>query len=87
MAPTDPPAGDDQVKHRPEKLEPTPDAKLVYNDYYNYHPVRQQAIYDMLSGLIADGVPIDGVGLQCHLNIEPQEFRSTLVDTERPCVS
>jgi endo-1,4-beta-xylanase len=46
-------------------------AKLFYNDYYNYHPVRQQAIYDMLAGLVADGVPIDGVGLQCHLNLEP----------------
>lgn len=48
-----------------------PAAKLFYNDYYNYHPVRRQAIYDMLAGLRDAGVPIDGVGLQCHLNLEP----------------
>ncbi|MFC1643142.1 endo-1,4-beta-xylanase [Myxococcota bacterium] len=48
-----------------------PTAKLFYNDYYNYHPVRRQAIYEMLAGLLADGVPVDGVGLQCHLNLEP----------------
>jgi endo-1,4-beta-xylanase len=48
-----------------------PEAKLFYNDYYNYHPVRRQAIYEMLAGLIEDGVPIDGVGLQGHLNLAP----------------
>lgn len=48
-----------------------PTAKLFYNDYYNYHPVRRQAIFEMLSGLLDDKVPIDGVGLQCHLNLEP----------------
>jgi len=48
-----------------------PNVKLYYNDYYNYHPVRRQAIYEMLAGLLADGVPIDGVGLQCHLNLAP----------------
>ncbi len=48
-----------------------PDAKLFYNDYYNYHPARRQAIYDMLKGLIDAGVPIDGVGLQSHLNLAP----------------
>lgn len=48
-----------------------PEAKLFYNDYYNYHPVRRQAIYDMLSSLLDAGVPVDGVGLQGHLNLEP----------------
>jgi endo-1,4-beta-xylanase len=48
-----------------------PTAKLFYNDYYNYHPVRRQAIFDMLKGLLDSGVPVDGVGLQCHLNLEP----------------
>src|SRR5690606_21703781 len=46
-----------------------PDARLFYNDYYNYHPVRRQAIYEMLEGLLAAGVPVDGVGLQAHLNL------------------
>jgi endo-1,4-beta-xylanase len=65
-----------------------PSAKLFYNDYYNYHPVRRQAIYDMLAGLLADGVPVDGVGLQCHLNLEPgtdpseQSYHQTVANLE-----
>jgi endo-1,4-beta-xylanase len=48
-----------------------PQAKLFYNEYRNYIPVKRQAVYEMLKGLLADGVPVHGVGLQCHLNIEP----------------
>jgi len=47
-----------------------PNAKLFYNDYYDYIPAKQQGIYDMLKGLLADGVPVHGVGMQCHLNLE-----------------
>lgn len=49
--------------------EADPAAQLFYNDYYNYHPVRRQAIYEMLRGLLEAGVPVDGVGLQSHLNL------------------
>lgn len=65
-----------------------PDAKLFYNDYYNYHPVRRQAIYDMLAGLLEEGVPVDGVGLQGHLNLEPgtnpeeQSYHQTVENME-----
>jgi endo-1,4-beta-xylanase len=65
-----------------------PDAKLFYNDYRNYIPAKRQAIYEMLKGLLAEGVPVHGVGLQCHLNIEPspvesnQGFHQTLKDVE-----
>jgi endo-1,4-beta-xylanase len=68
--------------------EADPAAKLFYNDYYNYHPVRRQAIYDMLAGLLADGVPVDGVGLQCHLNLAPgtdpneQSYHQTVENLE-----
>jgi len=48
-----------------------PSAKLFYNDFYDYIPAKQQGIYNMLKGLIADGVPVHGVGMQCHLNLEP----------------
>ena len=48
-----------------------PDAKLFYNEYRNYIPAKRQAVYEMLKQLLADGVPVHGVGLQCHLNIEP----------------
>jgi len=46
-------------------------AKLFYNDYYDYLPAKQQGIYNMLKNLLAQGVPIHGVGMQCHLNIQP----------------
>jgi endo-1,4-beta-xylanase len=65
-----------------------PDAKLFYNDYYNYHPVRRQAIYDMLSELLDAGVPVDGVGLQGHLNLAPgtnpdeQSYHQTVANME-----
>lgn len=68
--------------------EADPDAKLFYNDYYNYHPVRRQAIYDMLKGLLAEGVPVHGVGLQAHLNLEPgtspdeQSYHQTVANME-----
>jgi len=48
-----------------------PDAKLFYNEYRNYVPVKRQAVYEMLKQLLADGVPVHGVGLQAHLSIEP----------------
>lgn len=48
-----------------------PDAKLYYNDFgtEGMSP-KSDAVYEMLQGMIARGVPIDGVGLQMHtLNI------------------
>jgi len=48
-----------------------PTAKLFYNDYYDYLPAKQQGIYNMLKKLKDAGVPIHGVGMQCHLNIQP----------------
>jgi endo-1,4-beta-xylanase len=46
-----------------------PNAKLFYNDYYDYIPAKRDGIYDMLKGLLDSGVPVDGVGLQTHINI------------------
>jgi len=48
-----------------------PTAKLFYNDYYDYLPAKQQGIYKMLMNLKAQGVVVNGVGMQCHLNIQP----------------
>jgi endo-1,4-beta-xylanase len=50
--------------------EADPDAKLFYNDYYNYLPEKRAGIHRMLEQLLADGVPVHGVGLQGHLSIE-----------------
>lgn len=50
-----------------------PDAKLFYNDYWNYLDDKRAAIISIIQKLQAENL-IDGVGLQCHLNIsEAQE--------------
>jgi endo-1,4-beta-xylanase len=61
-----------------------PDAKLFYNDYYNYIPVKHQAIYEMLRGLLAQGVPVHGVGLQGHLNIRPSTIETNQAYHQTP---
>jgi endo-1,4-beta-xylanase len=48
-----------------------PNAKLFYNDFYDYLPAKQQGIYNMVKGLLAQGIQVDGIGMQCHLNIAP----------------
>lgn len=69
--------------------EADPDAKLFYNDYYNYIPARRDAIYNMVKNLQEKGVPIDGVGLQAHLNTEPstnpehQSYHQTIENLEK----
>ena len=45
-----------------------PSAKLIYNDYGGEGlNSKSNRIYDLVRSLIAQGVPIDGVGLQMHI--------------------
>jgi endo-1,4-beta-xylanase len=45
-----------------------PQALLFYNDYSGEGlGGKSDAIYNLVRGLLADGVPIDGVGLQMHI--------------------
>ena len=46
-----------------------PDARLFYNDYNVLDPGKQERILELLEGLLADGVPVDGIGIQGHWNI------------------
>ncbi len=46
-----------------------PKALLFYNDYNECDPVKSQRIYEMVKRMKAEGVPIDGIGLQGHYNI------------------
>jgi endo-1,4-beta-xylanase len=46
-----------------------PDVKLFLNDFNTEFPAKRDAMYDVVDGLLADGVPIDGVGHQLHLNL------------------
>jgi len=50
--------------------EADPDAVLFYNEYgQEYSAVKLKAINDTVANLIARGVPINGIGLQMHTNI------------------
>ncbi|MDP4507168.1 endo-1,4-beta-xylanase [Nonomuraea turcica] len=50
--------------------EADPDAKLFINDYNTEFPRKREALYALVKQLKGEGVPIDGVGHQLHLNIE-----------------
>ncbi len=49
-----------------------PDAKLFYNDFWNYLDGKREFILSFVRRLRDEGL-IDGVGLQCHLNISPAQ--------------
>lgn len=49
--------------------EADPDVKLFYNDYnIAGEPSKRGAILNMVNNFIANDVPIDGIGMQMHLN-------------------
>ncbi|MBZ0298749.1 MAG: endo-1,4-beta-xylanase [Anaerolineae bacterium] len=48
--------------------EADPEAVLYYNDYNGDTPgLKADAIYKLVQGLVEEGVPVHGVGLQMHL--------------------
>ncbi len=49
--------------------EADPDALLFYNEYNTENPVKREKTYEMLRKLLAEGVPVNGVGIQAHWNI------------------
>lgn len=46
--------------------EADPKAILFYNDYNVINPVKREKIYQLIKKLKAEGVPIQGIGLQGH---------------------
>ena len=50
--------------------EADPEAELYYNDYSVSTPAKRDGIYNMLKDLIDQGVKVDAVGLQGHLNLD-----------------
>ncbi|MFC4321171.1 endo-1,4-beta-xylanase [Litchfieldia salsa] len=46
-----------------------PDATLFYNDYNESNPEKREKIYTLVKGLVEQGVPIHGIGLQAHWNL------------------
>jgi endo-1,4-beta-xylanase len=47
--------------------EADPDALLFYNDYAEWPGAKSDRVYELVKKLVADGVPIHGVGMQMHL--------------------
>lgn len=45
------------------------DAKLYINDYNTEVPQKRDDLYNLVKDLLADGVPIDGVGHQGHIQL------------------
>ncbi|MFD1147719.1 endo-1,4-beta-xylanase [Saccharothrix hoggarensis] len=50
--------------------EVAPDAQLVINDYNTNVPSKRDKLYDLVVKLRAEGVPIDAVGHQMHINVQ-----------------
>lgn len=62
--------------------EADPDADLYYNDYSMAHKGRRDAVVNMIKKLQSEGVKIDGIGMQGHMDMEfPEigEFEKSLV--------
>ncbi|MBN1427390.1 MAG: endo-1,4-beta-xylanase [Anaerolineae bacterium] len=50
--------------------EVAPDAVLIINDYSTTDQLKRQCLYNVVKDLKAQGVPVDGVGHQMHVNID-----------------
>lgn len=60
--------------------EADPNAKLYYNDYNLNDPKKADIVYAMVKDLKAQGVPIDGIGMQGHYSIstDPASVETSL---------
>jgi endo-1,4-beta-xylanase len=50
--------------------EVAPDAALLINDYSLEQPAKRTCMYEFVQELLDQGVPVDGIGTQMHVNIE-----------------
>lgn len=75
--------GEDFVRYAFEFAhEADPDAELYYNDYSMANPGRRQGVINMVKNLQEQGVRIDGIGMQGHLNMDYpsiDEFEKSLL--------
>ncbi|MGZ4986988.1 MAG: endo-1,4-beta-xylanase [Limisphaerales bacterium] len=64
--------------------EADPKAKLFYNEYgTEFGGVKFEKMYEMLKGMKARGVPVDGVGLQMHIGLGAKGQTKKLAGTIR----
>lgn len=64
-----------------------PDTELYYNDFNVWRPEHVDGIVTMVRRLQADGIRIDGVGIQAHwgLNFPKTEYIEHAIDTLASC--
>ena len=58
-----------------------PHAELYYNDYNLSSPEKRDGAVRMLKKALANGAPIDGIGMQCHYGLEEptlEEFETSI---------
>ena len=61
-----------------------PDAVLIYNDYdVAQGGAKSDAMYALVSRLVSEGVPIDGVGFQMHIDTDFNEFDAVASNFQR----
>lgn len=62
--------------------EADPEAELYYNDYNEWYPDKRETIIRLIRTLKERGIPIDGIGLQGHVDMESpsiDEYEQTIV--------
>lgn len=62
--------------------EADPHAELYYNDYNEWYPGRRDAIVQMIRDFKAEGIRIDGIGMQGHIGMESpslDEYEAAIV--------
>jgi endo-1,4-beta-xylanase len=71
MRPWYAPIGDDFIEKAFEYAHAAdPDAELYYNDYNEWHPVKIEAISQLVRRLQSKKIRIDGIGLQGHWGLD-----------------
>lgn len=55
--------------------EADPEAELYYNDYNEWYPGKRDSIVQLIRALKADGIRIDGIGMQGHVNMNSPTLR------------
>ena len=55
--------------------EADPDCLLIYNDYNEEDPKRRDFIVEMVKEYKKKGIPIHGIGLQGHLNLDSPDLK------------
>ena len=77
-------SGDELVRKAFEFAERyAPDAELYYNDFNAWRPAKRDGIMRMVRMLQAEGIRIDGVGIQGHwgLNFPKMEYIEAAIDS------